>query len=140
MSSGAVRGLVAGGYWNDLGTPARYLGANLDVLHGRVPLGRFAGADPLSGKREIAPGVRAAPGARIADGARLVGPALVGEGAAIEAGAEVGPGAIVGSRCIVGAGARVRDAVVWDDTTVAPREVVAGAIAAGSDRVPREVP
>ncbi len=139
MSSGAVRGLVASGYWNDLGTPARYVAANLDVLTGRVPLDRFEGADPFSGTSEIAPGVRAARGARMEDGARVVGPAFLGEEAVIEAGAEVGPGAIVGARCIVRAGALVRDAVLWNGTIVPPGESVCGAIAAGGERVQREL-
>jgi mannose-1-phosphate guanylyltransferase len=54
MPSGAVRGLKVSGYWNDLGTPGRYVRANADVLSGTVPLGRFAGADPFRDAREIA--------------------------------------------------------------------------------------
>ncbi len=135
MTLGSVRGFVAGGYWNDLGTPARYLEANLDLLSGRVPLGRFARCDPFDGTREIAPGVRAARHSHVEKGALLHAPALVGEGTSIEAGAEVGPGAVIGARCVVGAGARVRDAVVWDDTVIVPGEVVVGAIAAGGERV-----
>jgi mannose-1-phosphate guanylyltransferase len=118
MASGAVRGLVAGGYWNDLGTPARYLEASRDVLLGRVPLARFRGADPLAASRELAPGVRAAPGATIDPGARLVAPAFVG------------------ARATVPAGATVEDAVVWEDTALAPGETLRHAIAAGSLRVP----
>ncbi|HQR29122.1 MAG TPA: sugar phosphate nucleotidyltransferase, partial [Anaeromyxobacteraceae bacterium] len=34
LASGVVHGLVVNGYWNDLGTPERYLRANLDVLSG----------------------------------------------------------------------------------------------------------
>jgi len=118
MESGAVRGLVVEGYWNDLGTPARYLEASRDVLLGRVPLAPFARASPLSGSRELAEGVRVAPGATFGDGARLVAPCYVGAGAH------------------VGAGAAVEDAVLWDGTALAPGERVVHAIAAGSDRVP----
>src|SRR5512137_2960997 len=38
LAGGQVRGVVATGYWNDLGTPDRYLAANLDVLDGRLAL------------------------------------------------------------------------------------------------------
>jgi mannose-1-phosphate guanylyltransferase len=117
MESGAVRGLVAEGYWNDLGTPARYLEASRDVLLGRVPLGRFARARPLSGSRELAEGVRVGTGATFGDGARLVAPCYVGAGAH------------------VGAGAVVEDAVLWDGTSLAPGERVVHAVAAGEDRV-----
>src|SRR5512145_2694578 len=118
MASAAVRGLVVQGYWNDLGTPARYLEASRDVLLGRVPLARFGAADPLSASRELAPGVRAGPGARIAPGARLAAPAFVG------------------ARAIVPADATVTDAIVWEDTVLAAGERLEGAIAAGELRVP----
>jgi mannose-1-phosphate guanylyltransferase len=117
MRSGAIRGLAVDGYWNDLGTPARYLEANGDVLLGRVPLARFRAADPFAGTREVAPGVRAAADARIDPSARLVAPVYVGAG------------------CTVPEGATVEDAVLWDGTALAPGERVEHAIAAGSLRV-----
>lgn len=135
MASGAIRGQVASGYWNDLGTPARYLAANLDVLSGAVPLARFRGADPLAGTSLLAPGVAAAPGAVIRPGARLVGPVRVGAGAEIEPGAEVGPLAVIGAGARVQRGARVARAVVWDGTGIGPGERVEDAVAAGTDRV-----
>jgi mannose-1-phosphate guanylyltransferase len=135
MASGAVRGLVASGYWNDLGTPARYLEASRDLLAGRVPLGRFAGAEPFGAAAEVAPGVGALRGAHVAPGARLHGPALIGAGAEIAAGAEVGPQAVIGAGCRVPAGAAVRRAVLWEGTALAPGEVVEDAVAAGADRV-----
>jgi mannose-1-phosphate guanylyltransferase len=117
LASGAVRGLVADGYWNDLGTPARYLAATRDLLAGRVPLGRFSRVDPLAASRELAEGVRVGRGATFGDGARLVAPCFVGAGAHVPAGAVV------------------EDAVLWEGTALAPGEVVAHAIAAGTDRV-----
>jgi mannose-1-phosphate guanylyltransferase len=140
MASGAVRGFVTGGYWNDLGTPARYLEATRDVLVGRVPPGRFPGADPFAGSRQVRPGLWIAPGARVDPGARLEAPALVREGAEIAAGAVVGPAAVIGVGARVPAGATVREAVVWDGTALAPGEVLHGAVAAGGDRVPGEAP
>jgi len=133
MGAGAVRGLVAGGYWNDLGTPARYLEASRDVLRGRMP--PLPGADPFAGTEARAAGVRAAGSARIAPGATVAGPALLLDGAVVEAGAEVGPDAVVGRGCRVPAGAVVRDAALWDGTALAPGERVEGAIAAGTLRV-----
>ncbi|WP_059437098.1 nucleotidyltransferase family protein, partial [Anaeromyxobacter sp. PSR-1] len=56
MASGAIRGHVAAGYWNDLGTPERYLEANRDLLAGRVPLARFPGAEPFAGAPRSAAG------------------------------------------------------------------------------------
>jgi mannose-1-phosphate guanylyltransferase len=113
MRDGHVRAHVVAGYWNDLGTPARYLEANLDVLAGRVPLGHFGVALPPA-----------------------AGGAIVAPGASVAPGAVVGPGAFVGAGAVVGAGAIVREAVVWPGTAIAPGERVERAIAAGALRVP----
>jgi mannose-1-phosphate guanylyltransferase len=136
MASGAVRGFVGSGYWNDLGTPARYLEATRDVLAGKVGRARFPGADPFAGTREVAPGVHVAPGASIDPAARLRGPVLVREGAIVAEGAEVGPDAVLGPGAKVPAGAAARRAVLWAGTALAPGEVVENAIAAGAERVP----
>lgn len=136
MASGQVRGRLVEGYWNDLGAPERYLAAHADLLAGRVPLGRFAGADPFEGCEDRGGGVRVARGARIDPAARVVGPVLLGEGVEIEAGARVGPGVVAGRACRLGAGAIVRDAVLWETTAVAPGERVERAIAAGELRLP----
>jgi mannose-1-phosphate guanylyltransferase len=117
MARGAVRGLVVDGYWNDLGTPARYLEASADLLLGRVPLGRFPGAEPFAGTRLLARGVRAGAGARVDAAAVVEAPAFLGAG------------------CTVPAGARVRDAMLWDGTALGPGEVVEHAIAAGGERI-----
>jgi mannose-1-phosphate guanylyltransferase len=135
MASGAVRGRVVAGYWNDLGTPDRYLAANADVLSGAVPLARFRGADPFPGLKALAERVFVAPTTRWGPDVRVTAPALVGDGAFVDRDAEIGPGAVVGAAATVGAGARVRGAVVWDGTAVRAGEVVEGAIAAGEDRV-----
>ena len=136
MAGGLVRGHVAGGYWNDLGTPGRYLAANLDVLARRVPLGRFHRADPFAGLDPFGhPNVWMAPGAHVDPGAVLHAPVLVGPGARLDAGATVGPYAVVGARARIGAGAKLAHAVVWEGTALRPGEEVVRAIAAGDDRV-----
>ncbi|HET9599294.1 MAG TPA: NDP-sugar synthase [Anaeromyxobacteraceae bacterium] len=137
MAAGRIRGHVAGGYWNDLGTPARYLAANEDVLAGRVPLARFRAADPFAGSEPFAePRLWLAPGAHVEPGACLHAPAVLGRGARVEAGASIGPYAVVGEGARIAAGARVAHAVVWDGTALAPGEEVVRAVAAGADRVP----
>ncbi|HET8725843.1 MAG TPA: NDP-sugar synthase [Anaeromyxobacteraceae bacterium] len=134
LAAGGVHGLIVKGYWNDLGTPGRYLQANLDVLSGAAGL-TAPGAEPLAGLGVPAPGVRVAAGARV-QGAVLVGPALVLDGATVAPGARIGPGAILGAGAVVGPGAVVERAVVWPGTAVAAGERVADAVAAGTLRVP----
>jgi mannose-1-phosphate guanylyltransferase len=136
LAEGLVRGHRAGGYWNDLGTPGRYLSANEDVLARRVSLARFRGCDPFAGlERSGPPGVWTGPGASVHPGAILRPPVLVGAGARLEAGATAGPLAIVGDRARVASGAKIAHAVVWDDTALHPGEEVVRAVAAGGDRV-----
>jgi mannose-1-phosphate guanylyltransferase len=135
LAEGRVRAVVATGYWNDLGTPARYLRANLDVLSGvaRVAL---PGADPRAGLREVAPGVLAAPDAAVAPGASVEGPAVLLGGVVVEAGARIGPGVVLGRGCRVGRGASIARVVAWDGTAIRPGEALADAVAAGELRVP----
>jgi mannose-1-phosphate guanylyltransferase len=135
LASGRVRAVVAAGYWNDLGTPARYLQANLDVLSGEAPVA-LAGAEPLAGLRELAPGVLAGPGARIDPAASVSGPALLGAGVVVEAGARVGPGVVLGPGSRVGRGASLARVVAWEGTAIRPGETLRDAIAAGDLRVP----
>jgi mannose-1-phosphate guanylyltransferase len=133
LAGGAVRAVVASGYWNDLGTPARYLQACEDVLSGAAHVG-LPGADPFEGTRQIAPRVFVAGDAEVRGA--IEGPALVGPGAVVEAGARVGPGAVLGAGCRIGAGAVLAHAVAWPGTAVAAGERVERAVAAGALRVP----
>jgi len=136
MEGGAVRAHVADGWWSDLGTPARYLEANLAVLGRAVPLARFHGADPFAGLEPFGePGVWIAPGAHLAPGAAVEAPAVLGPGSVVEAGATLGPLAVVGAGCRVAAGATVRESVLLDRTALAPGEALRGVVAAGSVRV-----
>ena len=116
LGRGLVRGAVAGGYWNDLGTPARYLQANLDVLSGVAPV-LLPGAEPFAALREAGPQVWVAPGAELDARATLLGPVLVGSG------------------CRVPAGAWVERAVLWPGTSLRPGERLVDAVAAGEFRV-----
>jgi len=107
MARGLVRGLVTHGAWSDLGTPAAYLAANLEVAAGRFPLGRFGLPSPR----------------RIAASAR------------IDPGASLGEQVVIGEGCLVPAGARVERAVLWPGTRLRPGEELIGAVAAGELRV-----
>jgi mannose-1-phosphate guanylyltransferase len=95
------------GYWMDIGTPERYLGATWDILEGRV---------------ETDVGT---------DGA---GP-FVEEGAAVDAEAEVGPRAVVGAGSAVGAGATLSESVVLRGCEVGAGATITRSILADGVRV-----
>jgi mannose-1-phosphate guanylyltransferase len=94
--------LATGGYWMDIGTPQKYVQANLDALSGKYP---------DEGRAELVDGSLIGAGVGIGDGARLKS-VCVGAGVTIAAGAVVEesvllPGAIVEAdavirRCVLG--------------------------------------
>lgn len=136
LGAGLVRGHLAAGYWNDLGTIPRYLRANLDLLGGRVPASLLRGANPFDGLEPFGKaGVWVAPDARVDPGAALEAPAVLGPRSRVDAGATVGPAAVVGAGCRIAAGASVRESVLWDATSLSPGETVMGSIAAGPARL-----
>lgn len=77
--------VIAGGRWSDVGTPARYREANLDLLAGRYRLPGF----------EAVEGVVISPDASVSPEAELRAPAWIGAGARVAAGARIGPRAVV---------------------------------------------
>ena len=107
MGRGLVRGLVTHGAWRDLGTPASYLAANLEVAAGRIDLARFG----------------------------LPAPRRIAASASVDPGASVGEAVVLGEGCVVPAGARVDRAVLWPGTRLRQGEVVIDAVAAGELRV-----
>jgi mannose-1-phosphate guanylyltransferase len=89
-------------YWNDIGTPQAYLRANLDVLDGKLALGRLWKG--LKGEAVLGRGCTVAKGA-------VVRRSVLLEGCRVGAGAEV-EGAILGRNCWIGPSAKVREGAV----------------------------
>ena len=122
---GRLYAMRSEGYWLDIGTPTKYLEAQIDVLEGKV------GLPPTATATEREPGVWIEPGAVIGANASLVAPVLIGAGATIEPGARVAS-SVVGERATVGADAVIQDSVVFADTSVKSGEVLDGVVL-GSD-------
>ncbi len=104
----ALHGHVEQGFFCDLGTPERYVGANADLVLGRA---RLPGIEPCPAGAWIAPDADVGPGCDI------------GGGAAIGHRARIAPGVRV-HRTVVLDGARVErdvaDAVVRPDGSIVP--------------------
>lgn len=103
------------GYWRDVGTPASYLAASLDLLAGRGP-------EPPGGSWR---------GEIVDTGG---GRAYVGPGATVSG--VLGPGAIVLAGCSVLAGARVERAIVWPGEVVPEQAVVKDCVWFGGRAIP----
>jgi len=110
------------GYWMDIGTPERYLGACWDILCGNVE------SEP--GSRADGEGRHVAEGAVVEEGATVTGPAYVDADASVAAEATVGPRAVLGAGVRVGRGATVEGSALHPACRIGAGASVRGAILA----------
>lgn len=94
-------------YWMDIGTPAKYVQANLDAFSGklRLPENRLADHSAQSG-----------PG--ISRGVTFRGPVYIGKNVRIGNEAVVGPYVILGDNCAVGTGCEIANSLFWNNIRV----------------------
>jgi NDP-sugar pyrophosphorylase family protein len=125
-------GWAADAYWRDIGSPAAYRAAQLDLLAGQVKT-------PLSPPGELRDGCWVEPSAFVASGARLEAPAVIGAEAAIQVRAQVGPLTVLGDRTRIGAGARVEGAVIWEGVEVGEGSVLRDCVIGADVRIGADV-
>lgn len=106
-----VLGVCDDGYWQDLGTPARYLQAHRAVLDGTC-------------EWPLPPALR-----------RAGHLAAVHDGAVVDASADLGVGVVVGADCDIGAGARLADAVLHRGVIVGAEAQLRGVVLGEGVRV-----
>lgn len=121
-------GFTADAYWRDIGSPAAYREAQLDLLLGRarstlVPPGTAEGGSWVDAT------------ATIATGARLTPPSLLAAGVTVMVRAQVGPLAVVGEGSRVGEGARVEGAVLWERVDVGAEAVLLNCVVGADVRI-----
>jgi NDP-sugar pyrophosphorylase family protein len=114
-------GFVSTGYWIDIGTPAKYLQAQQDLLAHRLR----GHVQPAAGE---GPWGWIDPAATVASSARIRGPVAIGAGCRVEADAVVGPGVVLGPGCRIGAGAQIETAVLWEEVQVGAAARLAGCL------------
>ena len=111
VQDGTLFALGTDTYWMDIGTPEKYLQANLDALAGRFICSAVADPDETQ--------VLLAPGAKI-DKSAQVSSTCLGNDSRVEANATV-ERAVLLPRVTVGAGAIVRDSVVGEGARIGAR-------------------
>lgn len=125
-----LHGLVLEGYWCDIGDPAAYLQANLDLLWGRL---RFSPPG-----RKVAPNVWGT--APPAPGVMVEGPAWIGAGCQLMPGARLQGGVVLGPGCVVGTGCTVARSVVWEEVRLEAGACLTGSVVcAGAALGPKAV-
>jgi len=116
-------------YWLDIGTPQKYLQAQLDVARGRL------GRPPVDGAIERGDAVWVQPGAEIDETADITGPTVIGVGARVGAEARV-EASVLGPGTIVGEGSNLLRSVVLRGATVAPGERVTDTVVSPEAALP----
>jgi mannose-1-phosphate guanylyltransferase len=112
-----LHALCLDGYWMDIGTPDRYLGASWDILEGRVQ----------TRVKPNAPGLFVGAGAEIARGATIGPRAVIAPGCKVADGATV-RGSVLLDGCTVAAGATVEDSILAPGVAVGAGGTVSGAM------------
>jgi mannose-1-phosphate guanylyltransferase len=90
-----VSALIWDGYWQDLGTPAKYYQGQLDILTGLMPY------DLTKIAQEKAPQVWVSPSAKIDPAAQLEGPSYLGDGVILGPNAAIAAGTLVGQNSLI---------------------------------------
>jgi len=103
-------GIVAAGYWCDIGNIQSYLQANWDALEGRVRC-------RIPGTRNEA-GVWVGEGVEFGLHVRIEGPAFIGDEAKIKAGAFLNGPVVIDKYCVVDDNAKVSNSVIWPHSYV----------------------
>ncbi|MBW4698131.1 MAG: NDP-sugar synthase [Aphanocapsa lilacina HA4352-LM1] len=88
-----VLGFVSDAYWLDIGNPAKYWQAHVDILSGRMPYPPQA--------QQTAPGIWVAEGAAVDPAARLEAPCYIGGRCCVGPEAAIAPGTVLGSASLV---------------------------------------
>lgn len=113
-------GMVAEGYWCDVGSRESYLQVHRDVLDGEAMV--------------FVPGVHAKRRLWVSESATIPANASLGDGVVIgrnvriEPGAVIGDYVVVGDNCVIGEDSRVAHSIVWDDTFIDRQAQVAGSV------------
>lgn len=100
-------GYRTGAYWLDIGTPAKYLQAHVDLLAGRLKYSLTPEGDLFTDK------VWVGEGSTIDEGAKVTGPVVLGKGCRVHEGASIVGPAALGDNCEVGKDAQVEGVVAW---------------------------
>ena len=115
-------------YWRDIGNPAAYLAAQLDLLQERVKT-------PLIPRGERHHGSWIAPGTTVPPGVSVVGPSLIGSHVTLGAGSRIGPLAVIGDGCAIASHARIERSVLWERVQVGSDAVIQDAVIGSDARI-----
>ena len=106
------------GYWMDIGTPAKYMQANLDAFSGKIPLPEVSPGCTVFGRLS----------SEISRTATFRGPVYLGRNVQIGDEAVIGPYVVLGDNCTVGTGCAIDNSLFWDNCSVESGTGMSGCI------------
>jgi mannose-1-phosphate guanylyltransferase len=115
-----IYGYRSDAYWIDIGTPAKYMSVQRDILNGRI--------QRLGTTLVPSSGIRIGTGTVIDPSAKMTGPAVLGDGVRVAAGARISGPVVVGDDCSIGPDAIVEEAILWPRVRITARAKLSGAI------------
>ncbi len=127
-TSSRFYGYLMQGYWSDIGTPARYWEANLDVVSGKVV--------PAGVTLEHEGGRPETPWGQHLEWEDFHHPVSLGDAISVGAQCGIGPRAVVGDGCEVADGAHIVESVLWPRVRVGPRATIERTIVMSGVAIP----
>ena len=115
-------------YWRDIGNPAAYREAQIDLLHERVKT-------PLRPPGERRDGSWVAAGTIIAPGARVIAPSLIGAAVTLGEHCQIGPRAVLGDGCTIAPRARIEGSILWERVRVGENAHIQDAVIGSDTRI-----
>jgi len=103
-------GYVHSGYWQDLGTPAKYLSVSADILAGKLNY-RIPG-------KKVRKNVIAETGTKIADGLKIKGKLVCGKKVRIEENVQINGPVVLGDDCRIGKGAKLSNCIIFANAKI----------------------
>jgi mannose-1-phosphate guanylyltransferase len=138
-----VYGYPSHGYWLDMGTPAKYLSLNCDLLLSKTssPLTANKGGSYCGQGVTIHPSARVIAPVAIGNNCQISrrtyikGPVVIGPDCYLEEGANI-ENAVLWSKVHISANARLRHCIIGSNTSIEPDKQVSGCVVTHSQATP----
>ncbi len=106
-------------YWQDLGTPEKYLDVTFDILHGRLDY-------PIPGKKKGH--LTVGKDSRISKNIKIKGKLVCGKKVIVEDDVWINGSVVLGDNCHVGKGTKLSDSIIFANTRIKEKVEIENAI------------
>ncbi len=121
------------GYWNDIGTPQKYLQSNIDILEGRMFMLKVGQA--FKGKAHVRLGKQC----RIHGSVELVAPCVIDDHCTMENDILISQATVIGSHVHIGSHTQIARSVVGDQVHIGSSAFIEGAVIGSRSKIGKHV-